>query len=578
MKKENNEDLRQLWVLLRNGLVVLCIPIMIWTFWVATESAGLQDAVALDHALTARNVVTGQGMTSPVITPLHLNLGGDPERAGPIFAKPLFVLWQAVIFKIGRIADLEAMVASGIPWILSAWLVFLLAYRLHSIGAAWLCFFIFVFNPTALDLSVSGRPETMGMLLIILIFSILAGALPRPDTDDRPYVLCFISGFLTATLSLSVPYAAPGIILLLGWFWYHWARRAGCEPILNLDEYELSSLKIAVAWVTQRLCVRFTVVFLSGLLLPLIISWFVRVVLPGALPMSLTRYLVLIDTSSMPGWSVWRTYHLLDTSWLQLVSVNLVSIFLKFSQGLATGFEGVLTILHPVLFALFIFALIHPECGEKQQLRWKLFALVPLHVAVMAFFYADPAYLSIWIPIFILIGVGSFEEFFQLRLLKGEERRRYRNPYARFKLEAYAYHIPILLIIVFTVSPFFFRVTGNTAPAKLTPTSNLTYLMDHQDLYTAIGTPAPWMVSWFGGGRAIWLSETKRDFDNLEEKHPGLMQAVYLPQTRAEILHDRVPSWWFFALQQPETLADYEAKDAVVWGEALYTRKETAEP
>jgi len=576
MDKVNNFILanRDRLTLFWSGTALIFLPVMIWVFWLAVESGGMTDVVAFDHALAARNVVEGKGLSSPVVTPLHISVTGELDNAAPIFAKPLFTLWEAVIFRLRSVSMKGAGVASGIPWIVTVWLVFYLSNRMYGRGTAWLCFTIFLFNTQGLDLSVSGRPETMGMLLVCALFALILSAPPNALSKSPPMNVCLLSGVVIGLLWLTMPHIVMPLCLVFAIYWYVWPLRASMEKPVYLEGSIYQSLISVLAWATRSFRMRTLATFFMGVLLPVVLLFVFRLVIPGKSPESLGKYLTLIDSAVAPGWSYWRTCFSYDPSLPLGIMSHPNVMFAKALNGITYGFKGFVSIVHPVLFALYGYVLIFPEYGEKHKFRWMLIALVLMHIAGMSFFYWDVLYLSIWIPMIIIIGVGVFERLFEHRLFHRVRAEKHGSVWIQLNRELFSYYMPIIILLALTVSPFFLRIRDGHRTPKIFPGTIVEYLMQQETAFATIATPSPWMVSWFTGSRTVWLPETLRAMKQLDESHGDDIDAICFPRRRVDILHDKVPAWWYFAMRREKTLPPaYTLEESTAWGEVLYVRK-----
>jgi len=570
-KEDTRIFLSKMWT----GLAVLLIPLFVWVYWVAEEGVGLHDVVAIDHALVARSIVEGRGLSSAVVTPLHVCFENGIDKADPIFAMPALSLWQALWFQLTEPSRNTVIISSGIFYLLTAWLVFFLAARFHSTATAWVCFFVFVLNPYVLDLSSSGRPEPMGMFLVGLLFLLLSNDPPLTGTYWIPWRTCFWSGLISGILIQCVPYLALPVIVLFSYYWFRWSFRSSMEGRRETEWDEEEALPKA----ENGLCLQLLAVFLMGVFLPVLLVNLGRYVVPGPSPIPLGRFLIAVNSSVALGWSFWREYATMEPSALTFFSMYTPSILLKWLAGLAYGYTSIFDVFQPVICALFILALFFPEHGERFGYRWMLLLLIVAHIAVMALYYWDNQYIAVWTPLVIVTGIGTFSEFLQQRFLRHQRSRilSVRPFKEQFKETFLLYYTPFLLMLVFTTGLLFLRLWERTPPPRLQSSAAMNVMQKNPERYQVVVTPAPWMVAWHTGARTLWMPENISHMTRLEEHFGESMQTVYLPRNRAEILHDYIPSWWFQALRQQDTLPTYELTDFSGYGEAVYIRKKATD-
>jgi hypothetical protein len=570
---DNRAWITKLWT----GLAVLLIPLFVWIYWVAEESPGLHDVVAIDHALVARSIVEGRGLTSAVVTPLHARFEGGIDKAEPVFAKPALALWQALWFNLSGDSRNTVIISSGVFFILTAWLVFILAARFHSSATAWVCFLVFVLNPYVLDLSTSGRPEPMGMFFVGLLFLILSRDPPEPGTFWIPWSACFWSGVAAGGLMQCIPHVTLPLVVLLPLYWYRWSFRSSvATPLETGPEGQVDHL-VAGTWLAKGLGVCLLGVGMIGLFLPALLIELGRLVVDGPAPVSVSRFLIAVNSSVALGWSFWREFPLVEPSALSFVSMYTPSVSLKWVAGLSFGFTMMFDVFQPLVCALFILALFFPEHGEGHGFRWWLLMMIALHVAGMALYYWDSRFIAVWTPMVVVTGIGTFSEFLQQRYLLQQRARMAAVPLHMQHLKdvLLLYYTPMALLLVFTTGMLFLRLWDRTPPDRLRSTASMAAMQQDPSRYQHIVTPAPWMVAWHTGARTLWMPENESTMSQMEKEFGPFMRTVYLPRNRAEILHDRVPSWWFHALRQPQMFPAYESAAFADFGEAVYLRRTT---
>ncbi len=550
------------WTSFASGLTVTFLPVLIWLYWLTNWAPGLHDVVALDHALVAREIVEGRGMSSAVSTPLHLRLEQCLEKADPIFARPALSLWEALWFSmVDEPEEFFVLFAAGVFFIPTSWLVFLLAARFHSRTTAWICLLIFVLNPSVLNACTSGRPEGLAMFLLCLLFFIVSNEFQFAHSMRPSYTASLWGGVAAGILIQCVPYIVFPVIILLPLVWVNWCRRKqGPDAYSGTNVGRLPYLSTAVLYV-------------AGVVLPGVLVFGGRLFVAGNAPVPVDQYLITVNSSVALGWSFWREYSAVSPDLFAFVAQFTPSVMLKWFAGLSYGFNGLFDVLPPVVTSLFFLALFFPEYGESHGYRWLLLVSIMLHIAVMALFYWDAEMLIIWTPMIIVTGIGALSDFLHDRYANLQAVRLDNVPHSfgwgrRFQL----YYLPLSLLMIFTGGTFFLRTMEMVPPKSPEITKAMERLKENPDRYGSIITPAPWLVSWHTGCRTLWMPETEYQMSMIDRSYGTELQSVYLSRNRAEILHDSLPVWWYLALRQRDRLPSYQLAEFSAYGEAVYTR------
>lgn len=551
---------------LGTAVLVGVLPVIVWSHWLTEWAPGLRDVVAIDHALTAREIAQGRGMNSGVSTPLHLRLEENLDKAHPIFARPILSLWEAPLFLFRQHPPMEFVVAiAGLWFVPAAWLVFLLASRFHSRISAWICFLVFVLNPKVLDVCTSGRPEALGMFLVCLLFLALSSIRRKPDPGSLLRDPRFLGGLAAGMLMQCIPYLALPLLVLMSLYVAYSARTGA------MDSPESAARPPTV--LDARAAGR----FLAGVLLPMVLVFLGRIVVPGEAPVPVARFILPVNTSVSMGWSFWREFSLSrpdEPFFFTFPAQFAPSLTLKWLAGLSYGFTATFDVFQPVVGGLFLLALFLPEQGEKHGYRWLLLGLVSLQIAAMALMYWDRTNLAIWTPMIILTGIGTCGDFLHARWLRlkkpGDPKR---TPGSRRADEARLFYLPLCLLLALTAGSFLLRRFDHLPPARPGPTAAMEHFRGNPEAHDIIVTPSPWLVAWYTGRRTLWMPETERHLELIEEEQGDRLTTVYLPRSRAEILHDVVPLWWYFALRYHSRFPEYELAEFSGYREAVYVRK-----
>lgn len=128
---------------------------------------------AMEYAQLGRSLAAGEGYISKTLWALHTAFSTElPARE--LRRYPGLPLLESVAFLLTSPSDRAAILAAGIPFILSVPLLYLLARRFLPIAPALAAALLLLFDSRSLDFSVSGLSEPLFALILILLGLALA--------------------------------------------------------------------------------------------------------------------------------------------------------------------------------------------------------------------------------------------------------------------------------------------------------------------------------------------------------------------------------------------------------------------
>jgi len=205
---EPSERRFRFWALL---ILMIVGPPLVLAIYFGIMFPGLTNADALDFAQIGRNLSSGRGFSTSILRPLALSHGGDPLAQPDMTHGPLFPFLLALAF--GALGAKDGVVAavSGLFYLLTIPVIYLLGARIFSRSVALVVALIFTFNALMLEYAVLGLHITLYIFLassLLLVMFGLCGALrigSPESTAGLPRGKVLLAGALTALLYLTDP-------------------------------------------------------------------------------------------------------------------------------------------------------------------------------------------------------------------------------------------------------------------------------------------------------------------------------------------------------------------------------------
>jgi 4-amino-4-deoxy-L-arabinose transferase-like glycosyltransferase len=170
---------------------------------------GLVNPDAMDFAQCARNLLQGHGFTTQILHPLALNsvshLLHQPDMTHGI----LYPFLLAIGFGISGAKDAVVTAVSGLFYVLTVPLIYVLGRRLFNVKVGGIAALIFLTNGTILDYAASGTDITLFLFLATCLFYALhtmaSSARGKEETVSLPKAAILLAGFMTGMLYLTDP-------------------------------------------------------------------------------------------------------------------------------------------------------------------------------------------------------------------------------------------------------------------------------------------------------------------------------------------------------------------------------------
>lgn len=154
---------------IRDISVLFICAVIIWLIYFYSNFQGLWAPDAMNYASVARNILEGNGFETDVIIPKFLAYSRENPFAY-IVGGSLWPLVLSFFFLIFGVNDNAVALSSGIFFILSVPLIYLLAKELFNRKIAVISALIFTIELNMLYYSVSGLTESLYIFLLLFSF------------------------------------------------------------------------------------------------------------------------------------------------------------------------------------------------------------------------------------------------------------------------------------------------------------------------------------------------------------------------------------------------------------------------
>jgi 4-amino-4-deoxy-L-arabinose transferase-like glycosyltransferase len=462
-------------------IVAVFGPILLLVFYHDALFPGLTNPDALDFAQVGRNIAAGRGFTTYLLRPLALMHGNNPLNQPDTVHGPLFSFCLAIAFSAFGATDRVASSVSGLFFVLTVPLVYLLGKRVFSERIGAVVALVFALSALSLDYATSGLHITLciflttALLLAVYNIAVYARDMANSSTAPLPKTKLACAGILTALLYLADPL----------FFWM--------LPALGIAFFSLLPTRRAGA----------TVSFLTPVLL-IAGPWMVRnAVLTGNPLFGLRGAELWMNTKHIyPGMTAYR---MLPTE-VSFRPGLLQDVIRKIVSGIGTvltswpgvGGNWVLVFFLPSLFFRF------SDDAANALRRTVLYGFLAVTIG-MLFFQVQMPLLIVFVP-----GMLVFAVAYLMFLVKQAQLSRA----ATMRLTAVltlALLYPLFSNLVLAEKPM--RVHEREAAVSLSARSR------KDDL---VLTDQPWTVAWYANRPAILVPYSETKISDFRQRFSGL--------------------------------------------------------
>ena len=193
------------------GFLLLLAVTIIWIWAFNTNSFAKPDA--LDYAQMGRELGNGNGLSTLQIFPRHIRLFYqkgylEKENWPNLYRYPLPTILNAFFYKITDDIIKAAVLQSGIAFLLSIPLLFILATRLTNLKVGIISIIFYAADPVIFTGSYEAMTEPMAALLLLWLFLIAFSGQLSPWKCFAMGIICGLSCLNRAQFILLVPLAA----------------------------------------------------------------------------------------------------------------------------------------------------------------------------------------------------------------------------------------------------------------------------------------------------------------------------------------------------------------------------------
>ncbi len=458
------------------GMLFAFIALIYLVFHVSRFDT-LGDVNAMDYAQIARHLKRGDGFTSSFIKPLGLTYETSVENHHDLAYPPLHIGFASVVMQALGENDRAVSHTSGLAFLLTVPLMFVLALRLFDWRTAVLATLIFGTHLGNLSYSISGLEASLLTLLLTGMLLLLYQA----STSEK-YELVWVAA---AGVAL-------GLIYLTKYVWIAALVPVVAYLIIMKPERRFVRVAVLVAMVAITAA-----------------PWLYRNYALMDDPFFTLRWHELVgQTRAHPANTIYREYTEDHPSYLAFVAENPRAVFEKVRGGITTLYRSFHDLGGFFVTPFFLVGILVRLGDDRiERLRYLGYGLLVLIPVVLSFFIGAPRLLA---PLGAFITVLAVAFFWRLL----DARTQSLEPRPRVRWLAVA----VGLMLVLHWYPFVTAITPDD-PGVTTGETPLEQAMTQlqQTVDGPVLTDVPWTVAWMGDLDAVWIPQTEADFRRMEE-------------------------------------------------------------
>jgi len=590
-------DPKQISRMIRRVLLVAALPFPFLVYALAARFYGLVDQVGLHYAQLCRNIVSGQGWTTSVLTPRGIVDVPQLESHPDLWAAPLYAVWQSIIFLLLRPGERVAAVASAIIWLALMWSTFAIAAKRYQLKTAWLVFILLLFNPYLLDMSISGTPLGLAALLLLWFLHLLiphANESIPARVDQSPWRRLIITAVLAGLITLTWYDLAFPVLLALLVYWGHWPERMGLNQPLEVPrkrvkqgerKSELLTMSLnpfprardlhPILWIQQRLAPKLMLAAL-GVVAGVTLIWQIRNLWWTGNPFySLYHFELLTQTRSFPGQSVFRTAGEAAPTINAFLFSNPLEVPIKYGRGMAAAFLALLQPFNLVLLMFLALGFLRTELNKPQALWIRYWSMVAFfYLSALALHSGDPRGIVLLIPTLVMTGVGELMRWHESQL-SSRDRGRSRQPIqgALGLLQAKPVLFAGLIMALLAIVQLAGRPAREGEGIRLGLSANVDWLAQRVAPEQAVLVASPWLLAWHGEVNSVWMPQADHSLRFMLDQYGASLPYLYFPRQRPlPPAADPVPNLWFEWRRSTSPIYGYRPISSQVLGETLHER------
>ena len=193
------------------GFLLLLAISIIWLWAFNTKSFWKPDA--LDYAQMGRELGRGNGFSTLHIFPRHIRLLSEKgylekENWPNLYRYPLPIILDAFFYKITANISMAAVLQSGVAFLLSIPVLFILATRLTNLKVGVISTIFYAADPLVFTGSYQGMTESLAILWILSLFLIVFSGEMSKLKYLAMGIICGLAYLTRTQLILLVPLVA----------------------------------------------------------------------------------------------------------------------------------------------------------------------------------------------------------------------------------------------------------------------------------------------------------------------------------------------------------------------------------
>lgn len=438
----------------------------------------LNDVNAMDYAQIARHVMRGEGFTTSFIKPLGLTYEPSVENHHDLTYPPVHVGVISVMLRALGDNDRAVSHSSGIAFLLTIPVLFVLALRLFDWRTAVLATVLFGTHLANLGYAVSGLEASLLTLLVTGMLLLLHVA-----ASSEKYELVWVAA----------AGVAMGLIYLTKYVWLGALIPAVAYLIIMKPQRRFARVAIFVALVAVTAT-----------------PWLYRNYTITGNPFFTLRWHELVgQTRAYPANTIYRQFTEDTPGYLAFAFSNPRAVFEKIRGGLMNLYQTFHELGGLYLTPFFLVGILVRLGDDRlERLRYLSYGLLIVVSVVLAFFIAAPRLIAPMGAFVTIIAVAFFWRLMDARTQSLEPRPRIRWV-----------TVAVALLLVLHVYPLVTAITPDEPanPLGETPLEQaMTQLQESVD--GPILTDTPWTVAWMADRDAVWLPQSEADLRRMEER------------------------------------------------------------
>lgn len=436
---------------------------------------------AMDAAQAARNIAEGKGFVTSQLTPLSLYAAHARVPIPDVTNPPLYPVTLALLFGAFGAKDSVVIATSLAFFGLTTLMVFMLARRSFSLGAAALAAALFSTQFETAKLAVSGSSAMMAAFLTVWFWYVLTAPEGRGPAHYARAGAVFGLGCLA---HYSMALLAPAVMIYV---WFACARRKG----LGVAAFAAAALVVTSPWMVRNALVA------------------------GSPFFTVSEYDILINTDQYPAYGVHRVFGELPSP-IGFAITHVPLLASKALAGMLQLYYGWPQQIGLYVLPFFVLALfVRLKDRHAVAARRLLIACIITWTLGIALGDQAGSHLIGLIPIATVLAAGCMLSIAS-RLLGSSGRAT----------------ALIAAIVIFAGLPTWLALARNVTPAP----PGIPALFAEMDSIlpkdAIVVCDCPWAVAWYGRRTAVWFPFDPRQLKQMEGKL-GRVDAAFISRHAA---------------------------------------------